>query len=165
LAPVSSARTLALLRRVHDRHGPQSFGRIGQTLLALSFQASGFKVTKNPVGVPDIRALHDNPARGFAVEVKTSEGGKIILQDRELKGITESALIPMVAALWFPHSDPRWLLVDGREVTAGTHEMIQLARRRPVDVGFDVNHVFRTLLADRIDTILANPQGLDDSLT
>jgi hypothetical protein len=165
LASVSAARTLALLRRVHDQHGPQSFGRIGQTLLALSFQAGGFKVTKNPVGVPDIRALHDNPARGFAVEVKTSEGGKITIQSRELKGITESGLLPTVAALWFPHVDPRWLLVDGREVTPGTYEMIQLARRRPVDVGFDVNQTFRLLLADRIDTILANPQRLDDSLS
>jgi hypothetical protein len=164
LAPVSSARTLALLRRVHDRHGPQSFGRIGQTLLALSFQACGFKVTRNPVGVPDIRALHDDPARGFAVEVKTSEGGKVTLQDRELKGITESGLIPTVAALWFPHSDPRWLLVDGRDVIAGTYEMIQLARRRPVDLGFDLNQTFRALLASRVDSILANPGALEESL-
>ncbi len=98
------------------------------------------------------------------MEVKTSEGGRITLQDRELKGVTDSGLTPTVAALWFPHSDPRWLLVDGRGITAGTYEMVQLARLGAVDVGFDVNHAFGTLLADHIEMILANPQALDELL-
>lgn len=161
---LSSARTLALLRRIHDRHGPQAFGRIGQTLLALSFHSQGFKVTKNPIGVPDILARRENPLGGFALEAKTSEGGKVSLQKRELKGLLDSGLTPTLAALSFPDRDPEWLFVEAHDLLPGIYEMVNLARRRRVDIGFDANFAFRTVLAQRIDLALDNPEDLEPLL-
>lgn len=159
-----AARTLVLLRRVHDKHLAQGFGRVCQTLLGLSFKAAGFEVTPNRIGVPDILARRPGIAGGFAVEVKTSEERRIVLQARELEGLVNSGLTPTLAALCFPDPNPQWYLVDSRGLSAGTFDIDRLALRPSVDVGFDVNMTFRTILGERIDTIMENVEELDSLL-
>jgi hypothetical protein len=137
---------------------------VSQTLLALTFQSQGFKVTKNPVGVPDILAHRADSSGGFAIEAKTSEEGRVTLQERELKGLVDTGLTPTVAALAFPDRDPRWFLIVGSGLPAGTYEMIHLARRPRVDVGFDTNSVFRRVLGERIGLVMENLEGLESLL-
>lgn len=161
---LSPARTLVLLRRLHDRHGAQGFGRVCQTLLAISFKSAGFEVTKNPVGVPDILARRAGPSGGFAIEAKTSEERRVTLQERELKGLVDSGLVPALAILSFPEPDPLWYLIDATKVAPGNYEVIHLARRPRVDVGFEVNSVFRTVLAERADSAMENLEELDSLL-
>jgi hypothetical protein len=160
----SPARTLVLLRRIHDKYGPQGFGRVSQTLLALSFQAQGFRVTKNPVGVPDIMARRQTPAGGFAIEAKTSQEWRVTLPERELKGLTDSGLTPTLAVLSFPDRDPQWFLIDAKDLSTGTYEIARLVRHARINVGFDVNLVFRTVLGERIGMVMENLEALDSLL-
>lgn len=155
------ARTLVLLRRIHDQYGPQGFGRICQTLLALTFKSAGFKVTKNPVGVPDILSHRGVGGGGFALEVKTSEEKHVVLPERELRGLTASGLTPTLAVLSFPDFDPRWYLIGIAGLAAGSYDVTRLARRPPVDVGFDVNSAFRAVLGERIGLVTENLEGLE----
>src|SRR5579859_179529 len=156
-----SARTLVLLRRIHDQYGPQGFGRVCQTLLALTFKSAGFKVTKNPIGVPDILARRESRGSGFALEVKTSEEKHIVLPERELNGLTASGLTPALAVLSFPDIDPRWYMVDIVGLAPGAHDVTHLARRPLVDVGFDVNGSFRAVLGERMGLVMENLEELE----
>jgi hypothetical protein len=155
------ARTLVLLRRIHDQYGPQGFGRVCQTLLALTFKSVGFKVTKNPVGVPDILSRRANGVGGCALEVKTSEEKRIVLPERELRGLTDSGLTPALAVLSFPDIDPRWYIVDIVGLVPGAYDVTHLARRPLVDVGFDLNGVFRVVLGERMGLVTENLEELE----
>jgi Holliday junction resolvase len=133
-------------------------------MLALAFHAQGFRVTKNPIGVPDILAIRDEPRAGFAVEAKTSEDGRVSLQERELDALLNSGLMPTVAILAFPDPEPRWIFVDARTVAPATYELIRLARHRQVELDFDVNLAFRSVVAGEIEAALERPDTLDDLL-
>jgi Holliday junction resolvase len=118
-------------------------------------------VTKNPIGVPDILATRDNPPVGFAVEAKTSEDGRVSLQERELQGLLHTGLMPTIAILVFPDPEPRWFFVDARAVMPATYEAIRLARLRQVQLGFDANLIFRAIVAERTEAAMERPETLD----
>ena len=118
-------------------------------------------MTKNPIGVPDILATRDSRSSGFALEAKTSEDGRIALHERELQGLLDTGLTPTVAVLSFPDREPHWIFVDARTLTSATYELNRLARKPRVDLGFDVNLVFRMILAERIEAALERPESLD----
>jgi hypothetical protein len=161
MPPPGSARTLVLFRRIHDQYGPQGFGRICQTLLALTFKVEKFRVTKNPIGVPDILSRREEGEGGFALEVKTSEERQVLLPEREIEGLTSSGLTPTLAVLSFPEIDPRWYLVGIVGLTPGVHDVARLSRRPPIDVGFDVNRTFRAVLGERLDLVMNNLEELE----
>ncbi len=118
-----------------------------QTLLAIAFLHLGFKVIKNAIGVPDL-IVHDlNGEHGYAIEVKTSKE-KISLNQRELDAIKTIKHDPIVAYLNYPDINPRWYLLDARNIKKGTYEKRDLARRPKVMVDIDINGMFRIVLAD-----------------
>lgn len=153
-----------LLRRLHSRHGQQAFGRIGQSLLALSFKTEGYNVANNAVGIPDIRATNGASNLGFALEAKTSEKGRVTLSQRELKGLVYSGLTPTVAVLSFPDPKPQWHLLDARSLQAVTYDSARLVLSPAVEVGFDVNSRFRALLGEHFESLMDRPEVLDDLL-
>jgi hypothetical protein len=127
----------------------------------LTFKSERFEVTKNPIGVPDILSRRAAAGGGFALEVKTSEEKRVVLPERELSGLTASGLTPALAVLSFPEADPRWYLVNAVGLAPGSYEVARLVRRQPVDVGFDVNHAFRSILGQRAELVMTNLEELE----
>lgn len=152
-------RCLALLTALRERHGSQVFGQQMQRLLAHTFRRAGYVVTSNAVGVPDFIAFKGSPPVGYSVEVKT--GATLLISERELEGVRSSAHTALVAALLFPDSDPRWLFLDGRSLTAGVHPAYRLEGRPAVTLDFEANDLFMRTLAQLFDSTLEGSRALE----
>lgn len=135
-------RTIYVLDSLHDALSPQEFGRAMQRVLACVFQAQGFLVVQNAVGVPDFTATGKDAGRALAVEVKTCEGSRVSLTQRDLDGVRVSGQTGVLAVLVFPDRTPRWLLISADTLSARAWLMRHLAAKPQVDVGFGVSDVF-----------------------
>lgn len=153
-------RTIYQLDLLHGRLSPQDFGRAMQQLLACAFEAAGFRVIENAVGVPDFTASRET-ANGvfqtFAFEVKTSDTARIVLTERDLDGIRIPGHTGVLAVLVFPARNPRWLLISEDALTARSWETRHLAQMQQVDVGFDLDEIFQRVIGS-LDATLA-PSG------
>lgn len=107
-------RTIYQLDSLYKRLSPQEFGRVMQQVLACGFEAAGFHVVENAVGVPDFTAtspMTDGHCETIAVEVKTSDKTKISLTQRELDGNSYSRADGCVGRTDLSGDEP-WLAVD-----------------------------------------------------
>jgi hypothetical protein len=157
-------RSLALLNRLLDSHGPQVFGQIMQRLLAQTFKGAGYSISLNAVGVPDFIATKGFPPVGFAIEVKTGSGSTLLFSSRDLEGIRATGLAPVIAVLCFPAIEPQWVLLDARYLEPGTYRAVRLTRQPRAAPAFDVNSEFRQTLSLFHAAALANPQALKRAL-
>lgn len=128
-----------------------------QQVLACAFEAATFHVIENAVGVPDFTAtspLIDGDCKTIAVEVKTTDKSKVVLTQRDLDGILNPGQVGVLAVLVFPAMNPGWLLISANDITAHSWEMRHLMMKEKVDVGFDVDEMFRRVTAG-LETHLA----------
>jgi hypothetical protein len=128
-----------------------------QQVLACCFEAAGFRVVENAVGVPDFIAtsrISDGDCQTIAVEVKTSDKSKISLTQRDLDGIRTPGQTGVLAVLVFPAMNPGWLLISADSISPRSWEIRQLGMKRQVDVGFDVDDMFHRATAG-LETHLA----------
>lgn len=150
-------RTIYQLDSLYKRLSPQEFGRVMQQVLACGFEAAGFHVVENAVGVPDFTAtspMTDGHCETIAVEVKTSDKTKISLTQRELDGIRTPGRTGVLAVLIFPAMNPGWLLIPADSVSPRSWEIRHLGMKQRVDVGFDVDDMFHRITAE-LETPLA----------
>ncbi len=141
-------RILALVQQLEDRFGPQEFGQVMQTLLALSFRRAGFQVVKNAIGVPDLQASRSGGPSGFAIEVKTG-GDTISLSKRDLEGVMSTGKTPVVAAYFLSDPTPRWWFVDAKSLKATTYHRYEVSAKPAVEAGFDLTDMFSRTLVER----------------
>jgi hypothetical protein len=142
-------RTIYQLDLLRKRLSPQEFGRVMQQALACAFEAAGFRVVENAIGVPDFTAtspMTSGESQTLAVEVKTSDKSKIVLTKRGLDGIRTPGQSGVLAVLDFPALNPRWLLIPETSVTARSWEIRHLRMKPQVDVGFDVDEMFHRIM-------------------
>ncbi len=128
-----------------------------QQVLACSFEAAGFHVVENAVGVPDFTATSpvvDGHCQTIAVEVKTSDKSKISLTQRDLDGILTPGQTGVLAVLMFPAMNPGWLLIAANSIAARSWEIRHLGMKQQVDIGFDVDDMFHRITAE-LETSLA----------
>jgi hypothetical protein len=142
-------RVIYQLDTLYKNLSPQEFGRVMQQLLACSFEAAGFSVVENAVGVPDFTAtfpLIDGQRQTIAVEVKTTDKSKIPLTQRDLDGIGNPGQIGILAVLIFPAINPGWLMIRADSISARAWEIRHLKMRPQVDIGFDVDDQFHRIV-------------------
>ena len=159
-----SNRTIYQLDSLYKTLSPQEFGRVMQQVLACSFEAAGFHVIENAIGVPDFTAT--SPAIGgqnhtIAVEVKTTDKSKIVLTQRDLDGILNPGQIGVLAVLVFPAMNPGWLLIRADSVSARSWEIRHLTMKPQVDVGFDVNTMFQRITGGLEVRLVSGGRELD----
>jgi hypothetical protein len=150
-------RTIYQLDSLYKHLSPQEFGRVMQQVLACGFEAAGFHVVENAVGVPDFTAtspMTDGLCETIAVEVKTSDKSKISLTQRDLDGIRTPGQTGVLAVLVFPAMNPGWLLIPAASVSPRLWDIRHLGMKHRVDVGFDVDDMFHRITAG-LETHLA----------
>lgn len=157
-------RVLALIQQLDAGFGSQQLGQIMQTLLALTFQRAGFTVIKNAVGVPDLQAFEPGKHVGYAMEAKTGDTS-ITLSKRDLDGVKSTNRIPVVAAYFLSDPTPRWWLIDARSLRPTAYRRYELEPKPTVDVGFDLNSTFFSVLVDCFDVAVEGPVPLARLLT
>ncbi len=153
-------RAIGQLDALSDAVTPQEFGRTVQKLLAFSFEALGYSVTENPVGVPDLQVESSADGSCLAIEVKT--GNPITISRRDLDGVQGHGQQGVLAALMFPDSHPRWCLVDATTLSPGRIEVRRLARAPQVDTALDVQATFLSLVAAIPTEVLLDRKALGD---
>src|SRR5579864_7361877 len=161
---LNSSRCIALLDGLLDSHDAQGFGRVMQKLLAHCFRQEGYLVLNNPIGVPDFVAVRPGRKTGFAVEAKTATGGRLHLNERELKAVVLSDHRPVVAVLLFPDLHPRWVCVDGRALGPGDLAVASVVRKPQVEIDFDLDRRFRSVLAEFHEAAMSSSYVLDRAL-
>lgn len=121
-----------------------------QQMLACSFEAAGFHVIENAVGVPDFTAtspIVEGRCETIAVEVKTTDKSKISLTQRDLDGIRTPGQTGTLAVLMFPSMNPGWLLIPADSISPRSWEIRHLGMKEQVNVGFDVDDIFHRAIA------------------
>lgn len=158
LAP-NPLRILALVQQLQDRFGPQEFGQIMQTLLALTFRRAGFQVVPNAVGVPDLQVFRSGVSPSFAIEVKTGQT-IVSLSKRDLVGVMSKGGTPAIAAFFLSDPSPRWWLIDANSLKATTYRRYELSAKPVVDVGFDLTDQFSRTIAESFSIAMEGPGPL-----
>jgi hypothetical protein len=132
------------LSKLYDEVRPQQRGQIVQSLLEFTLEIGGYSVTPNYIGVPDLRAAQRESGAGFAIECKT--GNPVVVSERDLKGIQDCQEIGVLASFVYPAIQPHWWLTDGNRLRVRSWAWWELGRLPTVDLGFDVDDVFVTLV-------------------
>jgi Holliday junction resolvase len=122
-----NAAAYLLLRKLKQSSISSDFGKICQSLLAISLRQNGFDhVVNRLVEGVDIDAS-GNPGQ-FAIEVKTTEGNEVLIADKDVKGWRERRrdhYAPVLAALKIsPLSE--WTLCDATHLPKGSHRIQRL---------------------------------------
>jgi len=155
-------RTIYQLDVLYKKLSPQEFGRVMQQVLACAFQAAGFQVIENTIGVPDFTATSPTSVgQTIDVEVKTSDKSKIPLTQRDLDGIRNPAHIGVLAVLMFPVKNPGWLLIPADSISPRSWEIRHLKMKPQVNVGFGVDDMFHRIVAELEATSVARGSELD----
>lgn len=152
-------RVATLVHQLRTRFGPQELGQVMQTLLALSFQAEGFQVVKNAVGVPDLQAYREDSPPGFAIEAKTGDVSVTVSQ-RDLNGVLKTPRTPVLAAYFLSDPVPRWWVISAMGLRPISYRRYELQGRTPVMVGFDVTDRFSQTLLVHYRTAIEGPSPL-----
>jgi Holliday junction resolvase len=117
-----NSHTFAKLQEIHQRYGPQEFGKICQKLLAIAFRSCGYgHVVERGVQGVDVDAAQDGGER-YSLEVKTTEKDSIVFGRKDEEGLSSRAkdgYRPLLAVLQLgPLSE--WYFVDSKRVRVGT---------------------------------------------
>jgi hypothetical protein len=131
-------QSFLLLGRLQQSAFSSDFGKICQSLLALTLHQNGFPhVVNRLVEGVDIDASGD--LGRFAIEVKTTEGREVLVGEKELKGWKERSqdrYLPVLAVLRISLLS-EWTLCDASDLPKGTHR-IQRLRLHEIDALTDV---------------------------
>jgi hypothetical protein len=157
--PPDPLRVVALVHQLQDRFGPQEFGQIVQTLLALTFHQAGFEVLRNTVGVPDLLLSRPETREGYAIEVKTGDE-KITLSQRDLDGVLSGGRTAVLAALFLSDPSLHWFTVDARRLRPTSYRRYELDSRPPIDFGFNLTEKFSRVLTKNHPVSMEGPGPL-----
>jgi hypothetical protein len=155
------AEVNALARKVD----PSTFGRLCQSLLALSFLQAGYEISHFQfVGRPDFVAKRD--LLSYSVEAKAPSGPTVILKVQDLMGIRGLGHKPIVAVLSYPMLSTAWLIVDATRLAPGTYTKLKLKTLSDPILQREVSENFFEVVSNFAERMLENAfDGLKNLLT
>ncbi len=122
-------KTLTSIRAISERY-PKECGKILQLLLAISLdpKRGGFRVTNRLTEGVDLELTGHQ--KRYAMEVKTTEGSHVCLQDKDVVGLRAKAAndgyIPALAALKIQRSS-NWVVANAARLEPGSYTPERLA--------------------------------------
>lgn len=121
------AQAFLLLRQLQQSSISSEFGKICQSLVALTLRENGFgHVVNRLVEGVDIDASGE--LGQFAIEVKTTETREVLIGDKDVKGWRERSrdhYAPVLAALRVSLLS-EWTLCDATDLPKGAHRIQRL---------------------------------------
>lgn len=155
--------TKTLLERIHEAH-PKEFGKVVQKLLALSFIDMGYEVVEErAVQGVDIDMIDKKTGERCSLEVKTSQGGEIILSPKDIEGLERRCVdhySTYYAALCLPHClSEGWIIVPSRGIKQGKYSAMRLASKDDGALSKKANAAFPGVLKKASGPLLACRKG------
>lgn len=148
-----------LLRQLEQSSIGSDFGKICQSLVALTLRENGFDhVVNRLVEGLDIDASGE-PGQ-FAIEVKTTEGRDILVAEKDIRGWKERSrdhYAPVLAALRISLLS-EWTLCDASELPKGTHRIQRLRLHEVAALTNVVNSRFDAIVRKHVPTLLSLTQ-------
>jgi Holliday junction resolvase len=75
------------LKNLHDKYGPQEFGKLCQKLLAIGFRMAGYShIVERGVQGVDVDAAGENGEK-YSIEVKTTVGQSLNFEQKDVDGL------------------------------------------------------------------------------
>jgi Holliday junction resolvase len=145
------------------RRWPIEHGKIIQLLLAISFDTrrGGYSVKNRSSQGVDLEMIQD--AKKFAIEVKTTEGTHVSLQDKDISGLKSKAAadgyIPAVAVLRLQKSED-WVIANAAKLQPGEFTPTRLSLDSIVELESLAKVHFELAVTELRDNILSPPGGL-----
>lgn len=94
--------TYERLKSLHDKYGPQEFGKLCQKFLAITFQRAGYgHIVERGVQGVDVDAAGESEKK-YAIEVKTTATKSINFEQKDVDGLQkrkEDGYQPVLAVL------------------------------------------------------------------
>jgi hypothetical protein len=117
-----NSNTFNKLQEIHQKYGPQEFGKICQKLLAIAFHSGGYgHVVERGVQGVDVDAAREGGEK-YSLEVKTTEKDAIVFGRKDEEGLSSRAkdgYRPLLAVLQVgPLSE--WYFVESKRARVGT---------------------------------------------
>jgi len=113
--------TYERLKMLHDKYGPQEFGKLCQKLLAIAFRMAGYAhIVERGVQGVDVDAAGGNGDK-FAIEVKTTVTGSINFGQKDVDGLKkrkEDGYQPLLAVLRL-HRFSDWIFAKADTIKLG----------------------------------------------
>ena len=154
--------TFSALAAIRNRW-PFEVGKIIQLLLAISFDArrGGYSVENRLSEGVDLELIQGT--KRFAIEVKTTEGSHLILQDKDISGLKTKATvhgyIPAVAALQL-QLPSEWVIANATRLRVGEYTPSKLSLDSIPELELLARRHFEGTVIDLRDNVLSPPGGL-----
>ena len=150
------ATTFLLLRKVQQSEISSDFGKICQSLLALSLRQNGFDHVVNRL-VEGVDIDTSGELGRFAIEVKTTEGNEVLIGDKDIKGWEQrrrDRYVPVLAALKISLLS-EWTLCDATELPKGSHRIQRLRLHEIRALTQITAPAFDTVVMKHVPTLLS----------
>jgi Holliday junction resolvase len=144
------------------RRWPFEYGKIIQLLLAISFDNSrgGYSVENRSSEGVDLEMIRG--VKKFAIEVKTTEGSCVTLQDKDISGLKTKAgvdgYVPALAALRL-HKCEDWVIANATRLRSGEYTLSRLSLDSIVELELLAKAHFESAVTEFRDNILSPPGG------
>jgi len=114
--------TYERLKSLHDKYGPQEFGKLCQKFLAITFQMAGYsRIVERGVQGVDIDAAGESGEK-YAIEVKTTVTKSINFEQKDVEGLQkrkEDGYQPVLAVLRLDRFSD-WIFARVDEIKPGS---------------------------------------------
>jgi Holliday junction resolvase len=148
-----------LLRQLQQSPIGSDFGKICQSLLALTLRENGFNhVVNRLVEGVDIDAAGDSGQ--FAIEVKTTESREVLIGEKDVKGWKERSrdhYAPVLAALRISLLS-EWTLCDATDLEKGAYRIQRLRLHEVAALTKIVTSHFDAIVQKHVPTLLSLTQ-------
>lgn len=153
--------TLGALRQIYKRW-PSETPKIIERLLAISFdpKRGGFAVESRSTEGVDICLIGFGSK--YAVEVKTTTGTSVILQEKDISGLREKRIKdgyhPCVAALRIDLLE-EWVVANGTKLETGAYTPVRLSLDSLPTLEAIARTHFEPTVTEFVELILSPPGG------
>jgi Holliday junction resolvase len=158
--------TYDLLKSLHDKYGPQEFGKLCQKFLAISFQIGGYiHIVERGIQGVDMDAAEENGEK-YAVEVKTTVTKSINFEQKDVDGLHErkkDGYQPILAVLRLDRFSD-WIFAKANTIKPGSLYIDSLRVHRLRDLERYICPLFDKAVKEHFDGTVREAQRYLDNV-
>lgn len=158
--------TYEQLKNLHDKYGPQVFGKLCQKFLAITFQMIGYMhIVERGVQGVDIDASGKIGDK-YAVEVKTTMTQSVNFEQKDVDGLKmrkEDGYRPVLAVLRLNRFSD-WIFAKADKIQAGNIMIDSLRVHRVSELENQIKDTFENVVIEHYDGTLRDAQRYLDNI-
>lgn len=155
------------LKKLHEKYGPQEFGKLCQKFLAIGFRMGGYThIVERGVQGVDVDAAREEGEK-YTVEVKTTVAQSVNFEQKDADGLQkrkEDGYQPVLAVLRLDRFS-NWIFAKADEIHSGSLFIGSLRPYRLLELEKNICPLFDEAVTEHFDGAMREAQRyLDDIL-